>query len=60
MDPEQNEPKPSFRPAAPEREHTGSIWTHPYLIYVALTMVLFGVLVLLAWLALSNDWIPTR
>jgi len=44
----------------PEKEHEGSIWKHPYMIYVVLTMALFVVLVIAAWLALSNGWIPQR
>lgn len=44
----------------PEPEHKGSIWKHPYLLYVAATAGLFGFLLLAAWLAWSNGWIPTR
>lgn len=44
----------------PEREHTGSIWTHPYMIYILLTAALFVLLVFLGWLALTNGWIPQR
>lgn len=43
-----------------EPEHRGSIWTHPYLIYVYLTAVIFGVLLFLGWMALENGWIPSR
>lgn len=44
----------------PEREHEGSIWKHPYMIYILLTAVLFVALVVVAWLALENGWIPKR
>ncbi len=44
----------------PEKEHEGSIWKHPYMIYVVLTMALFGALVIAAGLALKNGWIPQR
>ena len=43
-----------------EPEHKGSIWTHPYLVYVYLTAVLFGVLLFLGWMATENGWIPSR
>ncbi len=33
---------------------------HPYLIYLGLTVVLFGFLILMAYLALSNGWLPDR
>ena len=48
------------RPLEREPEHRGSLWTHPYMLYVLLTMVLFVVLLILGWLAVSNDWIPNR
>jgi hypothetical protein len=43
-----------------EPEHKGSIWKHPYLVYILLTVVLFVGLLVAAWLAQSNDWIPKR
>lgn len=43
-----------------EEEHTGSIWKHPYMVYVVLTAVLFGFLLVMGWLAVSNNWIPQR
>lgn len=43
-----------------EPEHKGSIWKHPYLVYVLLTMFLFGFLVLMAVLAWKYQWIPSR
>jgi hypothetical protein len=53
VSPDQN--KPSSEP-----EHTGSIWKHPYLVYIVLTVVLFAGLLVAAWLAQTNDWIPKR
>ncbi len=44
----------------PEPEHHGSIWKHPYLVYVLLTVLLFVFLVFLGWLAWDNGWIPHR
>lgn len=43
-----------------EEEHQGSIWKHPYMIYVVLTMFLFLFLVLMGWLAWTQGWIPNR
>lgn len=43
-----------------EPEHQGSIWKHPYMVYVYLTAALFGGLILLGWLGLENGWIPSR
>jgi hypothetical protein len=43
-----------------EAEHQGPIWKHPYMIYIMLTAALFGFLVLMAYLALKNNWIPSR
>lgn len=43
-----------------EEEHVGSVWKHPYMVYVVLTMVLFVFLVVMGWLAWTNDWIPHR
>jgi hypothetical protein len=35
-------------------------WRHPYALYILGTATLFLFLLLMAYLALSNDWIPTR
>lgn len=35
-------------------------WKHPYVLYVLLTLILFGGLVLAAYLATTQDWIPRR
>ena len=51
--------KPPTRPSV-EKEHEGSIWTHPYMIYILLTAVLFLVLVGLGYAAWVNHWIPNR
>lgn len=49
---------PKMKVLKGEEEHKGSIWKHPYMLYVVLTMVLFTVLVVAAWLALKNGWLP--
>jgi hypothetical protein len=43
-----------------EPEHRGSVWKHPYMVYVLITAVLFAGLLAAGWLALSNGWIPSR
>jgi hypothetical protein len=43
----------------PEREFDGPIWKHPYALYILLTAILFIFLVLAAWLAIENHWLPT-
>lgn len=43
-----------------EKEHSGSIWTHPYMIYIYLTVFLFLILVGVGYLAWTNGWIPNR
>ena len=43
-----------------EPEHQGSVWSHPYMLYVVLTAVIFIFLLVMGWLALSNGWIPSR
>jgi len=43
-----------------EAEFSGPLWKHPYFLYILITIVLFGLLVLLAWLAVENDWVPKR
>ncbi len=55
-------PKPAapFQPAPPEREHEGSIWKHPYMIYILITAVLFVFLVVAGTLALNGTWLPQR
>jgi hypothetical protein len=41
-----------------EPEHEGPIWKHPYFLYVILTAILFGFLLIAAFLALKNGWLP--
>lgn len=41
-----------------EPEFEGPLWKHPYFLYVILTLVLFGFLVIAASLALKNGWLP--
>jgi len=43
-----------------EPEHQGSIWSHPYMVYIYLTLALFGFLIFMGWMALQNGWIPKR
>ena len=43
-----------------EPEHRGSPWTHPYILYVILTVGVFAFMGLMGWIALENDWIPKR
>ena len=43
-----------------EEEHEGPIWKHPYMLYIVLTVCLFALLLFIAWIAWSNDWIPHR
>lgn len=43
-----------------EPEWAGPAWKHPYAIYPGITGALFLFLLLMAWLAWSNDWIPHR
>lgn len=52
--------KSNHRSLEKEVEHNGPIWTHPYMLYIGLTTLLFGALVLIAWLAWTNGWIPSR
>ncbi len=49
-------------PPAPQREPDWKEagWKHPYVIYIVLTVVLFGFLVLMGYLAVQNEWIPSR
>jgi hypothetical protein len=43
-----------------EPEFTGSGWKNPYVIYIVLTLALFGFLVLMGYLAWTNGWITQR
>ncbi len=43
-----------------EPEHSGSGWTHPYVLYIAGTVILALFLVFMGWMASQNGWIPTR
>lgn len=44
----------------PEPEHGGSVWKHPYMIYVLLNLLLFAVVGFVGWLFYVNGWIPNR
>lgn len=35
-------------------------WKHPYVIYIGLILGLFIFLLVMAYLAITNDWLPTR
>ena len=43
-----------------EKEWTGSVWKHPYMLYIFGTLILFAFLLLMGYLAIENDWIPKR
>ncbi len=47
-------------PKAHEPEFKGSIWKHPYMVYIYLTAVLAICLGLIGYLAWTNGWIPNR
>ena len=48
-------------PASPEtKQGEGLGAKHPYLIYLGLVVVLFGFLIVMGYLALSNGWLPDR
>ena len=51
---------PQPNPRHHEPEHVGSIWTHPYMVYIYLTAALFLGLLLIGWLAWENGWVPSR
>jgi hypothetical protein len=54
-----SEKKPS-RTSQNEPEHSGSVWSHPYMIYILLTALLAVFLGVIAWLALQEGWLPQR
>jgi hypothetical protein len=41
-------------------EFMGAWWTHPYVLYIFFTLILFGGLVLAGYLALKNGWLPNQ
>ncbi len=43
-----------------EAEHRGSIFKHPYMIYILLTVLLFTFLIIMTLIAKSQGWIPDR
>ena len=49
-----------MQPTEKEPEHTGPAWKHPYALYIVLTVVLAIGLGVVAWLAVTNDWVPHR
>lgn len=54
------DPTPNDEKRTPELEHTGPIWTHPYMIYIVGTTLLFLIVVLAGWWAWTHDIIPHR
>ena len=46
--------------SAPEPEWEGSIWKHPYMAYIVLTLVLFAFIMGMGWLAWTQGWTPER
>jgi hypothetical protein len=50
----------SWSPEGHEPEYQGSIWKHPYAIYIVLNLVLFGILLGIGYIAYHNGWIPHR
>ncbi|MBC7692231.1 MAG: hypothetical protein H7222_10720 [Methylotenera sp.] len=49
-----------FKPKHPEPEFKGPWWSHPYMLYIWLTVLLFGFLCFMAWFAWTHGWIPNR
>lgn len=45
---------------SPEPEHRGSMWTHPYVLYLILTLLLFLLLLLASWYVWSSGLVPNR
>lgn len=43
-----------------EKDFEGPAWKHPYVIYIGLVLFLFGFLLFMAWMAVENEWIPSR
>ncbi len=54
-------PRAESQPLTPrEEEWRGPLWKHPFFLYVALTGALFLFLLVMGWLAWTQDWIPHR
>lgn len=41
-------------------EFDGPAWKHPYMLYCLLVVLLFIFLLGMAYMAIENDWIPSR
>ncbi len=41
-----------------EPEYKGSVWTHPYMIYLYVTVVLFFFLIAMGYFAYQSGWLP--
>ena len=50
--------EPSKPVARPEREFDGPIWKHPYFVYIWLSLIPFVLLLVAAWLAIKQGWLP--
>jgi len=53
-------PEPQSPPPKYEPQFTVPGWKNPYVIYIALTLLLFLFLVLLGYVAWTQGWIPSR
>lgn len=45
---------------APEPEHKGPIWKHPLWVYAVLHILIIGVIFLIGWMALENNWVQIQ
>ena len=55
----QNDSKEAAKAVAvPEREFEGSIWKHPYMVYVWLSVIPFIILLVAGYLAIKGGWLP--
>ncbi len=43
-----------------EPEFEGPAWKHPYMLYCLATVLLFIFLMGMGYMAIQNDWIPSR
>jgi hypothetical protein len=48
------------KPIGNERRSAVPGWKNPYVLYIVLITLLFGLLMLIGWLAYQNGWIPSR
>ncbi|MBL7717075.1 MAG: hypothetical protein JNL01_16540 [Bdellovibrionales bacterium] len=43
-----------------EPEFRGPAWKHPYFLYIVLTLVIFGVMMIMGYLALDRGWVVRK